>query len=568
MRQPPSERRSTKVTGPRWAAVREATSRSKHQVAVAYAALALLADVQVLEPQPGVGGLAARHEPELAVMRHDRVEPLDPPGLLRRVVGRGVTWHEERRGEVEVVRVPGQRPGRERGSRRLQAWLRPHEVGEFHLGGDRRERRPRGAPGLAREQVAGARGVAAPERGHAQPVVADRALGSRLVGPRAGELGFLDEALEHQQAIQIGAVLDQRHARVDRREHAGGLGRAARPPQRHVEPVADGHDRVVVLRPPEAFPVRRLRLREIAREVMRQAEVVVDVELRVRHRDAGPVRRAVRLDLERLAADQLGRLLEVRDGAGELTDRDVAVSAVAVEAVRGWEPGEAVGVDRDRLAVAAGVGRAAAQPDAVLLGHGGVEACPCLLELLQDLGRGRGGGQRAAEQRDGFVRFVRGRRRALSRERGGCDREGHGGEGDHTSRDADHAGLSLRHAAGAPSNRRHSTSRLIGGGSCTNVEPVRRTAWLAVVILGAVAAGCGQSVPAPRTIELGRSTCAKCRSVITSLDAAAQAAGADGTARLYDDLGCMATDPVAVAERRPSSTCRWPAARAGPASKT
>jgi hypothetical protein len=66
------------------------------------------------------------------------------------------------------------------------------------------------------------------------------------------------------------------------------------------------------------------------------------------------------------------------------------------------------------------------------------------------------------------------------------------------------------------------------------------------VILGALAAGCGQSVPAPRTIELGRSTCAKCRSVITSLDAAAQAAGVDGTARLYDDVGCMATDPVAL----------------------
>ncbi len=53
-------------------------------------------------------------------------------------------------------------------------------------------------------------------------------------------------------------------------------------------------------------------------------------------------------------------------------------------------------------------------------------------------------------------------------------------------------------------------------------------------------------MPAPQAIELGRSTCAKCRSVITSLDAAAQAAGPDGTARLYDDLGCMATDPVAL----------------------
>lgn len=64
--------------------------------------------------------------------------------------------------------------------------------------------------------------------------------------------------------------------------------------------------------------------------------------------------------------------------------------------------------------------------------------------------------------------------------------------------------------------------------------------------LAVVAAACGQAVPAPRAIELGRSTCAKCRNVITSLDAAAQALGPDGTARLYDDLGCMATDPVAL----------------------
>jgi hypothetical protein len=64
--------------------------------------------------------------------------------------------------------------------------------------------------------------------------------------------------------------------------------------------------------------------------------------------------------------------------------------------------------------------------------------------------------------------------------------------------------------------------------------------------LAVVAAACGQSVPSPHAVELGRSTCAKCRNVITSLDAAAQAASSDGTARLYDDLGCMATDPVAL----------------------
>ena len=72
-----------------------------------------------------------------------------------------------------------------------------------------------------------------------------------------------------------------------------------------------------------------------------------------------------------------------------------------------------------------------------------------------------------------------------------------------------------------------------------------RSGLLAVVTLALLACGCGQSVPGPQAIELGRSTCAKCRNVISSLDAAAQAAYTDGTARLYDDLGCMATDPAA-----------------------
>jgi hypothetical protein len=74
------------------------------------------------------------------------------------------------------------------------------------------------------------------------------------------------------------------------------------------------------------------------------------------------------------------------------------------------------------------------------------------------------------------------------------------------------------------------------------VKPAR------LLVIGALvlaAAACGQSVPGPRAIDLGRSTCANCRHVISSLDAAAQIAYPDGTARLYDDIGCMATDPAA-----------------------
>lgn len=91
----------------------------------------------------------------------------------------------------------------------------------------------------------------------------------------------------------------------------------------------------------------------------------------------------------------------------------------------------------------------------------------------------------------------------------------------------------------------HSTSRLIAIRACTNVEAVTRARLLVIGALALAALSCGQSVPGPHAIDLGRSTCAKCRQVISSLDAAAQVAYADGTARLYDDLGCMATDPAA-----------------------
>ncbi len=73
-----------------------------------------------------------------------------------------------------------------------------------------------------------------------------------------------------------------------------------------------------------------------------------------------------------------------------------------------------------------------------------------------------------------------------------------------------------------------------------------RARFFAIGLL-ALAAACGQSVPGPHVIDLGRSTCAKCRHVISSLDAAAQIAYSDGTARLYDDIGCMATDQAARA---------------------
>jgi hypothetical protein len=73
-----------------------------------------------------------------------------------------------------------------------------------------------------------------------------------------------------------------------------------------------------------------------------------------------------------------------------------------------------------------------------------------------------------------------------------------------------------------------------------------RRAMAAAVLSVLALAACEQSVPAPKAVQLGRATCAKCRNVVSSLDAAAQAVYPDGTTRTYDDLGCMATDPEAL----------------------
>ena len=73
-----------------------------------------------------------------------------------------------------------------------------------------------------------------------------------------------------------------------------------------------------------------------------------------------------------------------------------------------------------------------------------------------------------------------------------------------------------------------------------------RPGLLAIGLLAATFNACSQSVPSPQAVQIGRSTCAKCKNVVSSLDSAAQAVYTDGTARIYDDIGCMATDPEAL----------------------
>lgn len=57
---------------------------------------------------------------------------------------------------------------------------------------------------------------------------------------------------------------------------------------------------------------------------------------------------------------------------------------------------------------------------------------------------------------------------------------------------------------------------------------------------------CGGQVPQPQGVALGHAKCAKCGNILFELEGTAQAVYQDFTVRYYDDLGCMATDPVAL----------------------
>jgi len=75
---------------------------------------------------------------------------------------------------------------------------------------------------------------------------------------------------------------------------------------------------------------------------------------------------------------------------------------------------------------------------------------------------------------------------------------------------------------------------------------MNRRAFVGAMGVAMAGAMCGGSVPAPQGISLGHTTCARCGSILFTLEGAAQAVYQDGSVRYYDDLGCMATDPEAL----------------------
>ena len=88
------------------------------------------------------------------------------------------------------------------------------------------------------------------------------------------------------------------------------------------------------------------------------------------------------------------------------------------------------------------------------------------------------------------------------------------------------------------------TVRYLKAAVCSRPGRVRLSA---VVLAAALAAACStSSVPAPRAIALDKDVCVKCGEVIHTLNAAAQVVHVDGTTRVYDDIGCLATDQAAL----------------------
>ena len=72
---------------------------------------------------------------------------------------------------------------------------------------------------------------------------------------------------------------------------------------------------------------------------------------------------------------------------------------------------------------------------------------------------------------------------------------------------------------------------------------------VAVVILAsaAIAIGCAARVPTPQPLPLDRVECAHCGMLISSERGSGEVVSADGDARFFDDIACLAADWIAHA---------------------
>ena len=148
-----------------------------------------------------------------------------------------------------------------------------------------------------------------------------------------------------------------------------------------------------------------------------ETEVVPDIGVQRACRNAGRVRLSVGLDLVRVVGDELGSLLEIRDGLVEAPQRDPAVATMPEQTCVLGPPLDSPGEDLDRLAIPPQVGSAAPEPDQ----GGGIVGClyvslPRALEIRLErrtpLRRQLGCVEGDAEQGRGLWRVLSRRRRS------------------------------------------------------------------------------------------------------------------------------------------------------------
>ena len=74
-----------------------------------------------------------------------------------------------------------------------------------------------------------------------------------------------------------------------------------------------------------------------------------------------------------------------------------------------------------------------------------------------------------------------------------------------------------------------------------------RSAVLAAAVLSTIAIGCAARAPSPQTLPLDRVECARCGMLISSERGSGEVVSADGDARFYDDIACLAADWISRA---------------------
>jgi hypothetical protein len=127
--------------------------------------------------------------------------------------------------------------------------------------------------------------------------------------------------------------------------------------------VRRGHATIIVSRVGELATIDVDRAREVASQIVREAEMIRDVRVQRADGHVARVWLAVGLDLVRLAADELRRALEICCREINLSHGQIPMAAVSIQPWIVRVEGDAARVDVDRLPDAAQVREAPPEPD-------------------------------------------------------------------------------------------------------------------------------------------------------------------------------------------------------------